>query len=155
MLQETRDASQSRSHRLKAPIRQPVSASLISKSKPFDLLHRSRVKHCHQHPPLQIVSVKYSPIEMLINSVIALSLALCKAAAATIIFRPNSANRQSALIGPSLPSITDPEDPNKVPGHNNVNYGPVPEAEQLFKLEYLEIAPTPIPVYDKTWLSVC
>ncbi|KAH8747102.1 hypothetical protein BGZ57DRAFT_181977 [Hyaloscypha finlandica] len=32
----------------------------------------------------------------------------------------------------------------KVYGHNNATYGPVPEDEQLFSVEFLEIAPTPI-----------
>jgi len=34
-----------------------------------------------------------------------------------------------------------------VPGHNNAFYGPVPKQDQLFVVDYLEIAPTPIPVY--------
>ncbi|KAI0551863.1 hypothetical protein F4679DRAFT_572152 [Xylaria curta] len=33
-----------------------------------------------------------------------------------------------------------------VPGLDNVTYGPVPKEEQLFQLELLEIAPSPIPV---------
>ncbi|PVH76823.1 hypothetical protein DL98DRAFT_496291 [Cadophora sp. DSE1049] len=32
----------------------------------------------------------------------------------------------------------------KVPGHNNATYGPVPKNEQLLSVEFLEIAPTPI-----------
>ncbi|KAH9223406.1 hypothetical protein DL95DRAFT_379365, partial [Leptodontidium sp. 2 PMI_412] len=31
-----------------------------------------------------------------------------------------------------------------VPGHNNATYGPVPKDAQLFDVEFLEIAPTPI-----------
>jgi len=33
-----------------------------------------------------------------------------------------------------------------VPGHNDAFYGPVPKAEQIFDIEFLEIAPSPIPV---------
>jgi hypothetical protein len=86
---------------------------------------------------------------MLTKSAILLSLAFCKAVAASTVFRLHPPNQQTALIGPSLPPVAEPEDPNKVPGHNNVTYGPVPKAEQLFKLEYLEVTPTPIPVYVK------
>lgn len=32
----------------------------------------------------------------------------------------------------------------RVCGHNNATYGPVPKDEQLFSVEFLEIAPTPI-----------
>lgn len=33
---------------------------------------------------------------------------------------------------------------DKVPGHNNATYGPVPKEDQIFDVEFLEIAPTPI-----------
>ncbi|CAJ2502973.1 Uu.00g103670.m01.CDS01 [Anthostomella pinea] len=33
---------------------------------------------------------------------------------------------------------------DEVPGHNNATYGPVPKNDQLFAVEFLEIAPTPI-----------
>jgi hypothetical protein len=33
-----------------------------------------------------------------------------------------------------------------VPGTNNATYGPVPEADQLFEIEFLEIAPSPFRV---------
>jgi hypothetical protein len=42
----------------------------------------------------------------------------------------------------------------KVPGHNNATYGPVPKADQLFQVEFLEIAPSPIPRYDTTPCSL-
>ncbi|KAF2499443.1 hypothetical protein BU16DRAFT_523927 [Lophium mytilinum] len=32
-----------------------------------------------------------------------------------------------------------------VPGHNNAMHGPIPKASRLFKIELLEIAPSPIP----------
>jgi hypothetical protein len=35
-----------------------------------------------------------------------------------------------------------------VPGSNHATYGPVPVEEQIFWIEYLEIAPLPIPTYD-------
>lgn len=34
-----------------------------------------------------------------------------------------------------------------VPGHNDAFYGPVPKKDQIFVVDYLEIAPSPIPVY--------
>jgi hypothetical protein len=34
----------------------------------------------------------------------------------------------------------------RVPGTNNATYGPVPEANQLFEIEFLEIAPSPFQV---------
>lgn len=34
---------------------------------------------------------------------------------------------------------------NKVPGNNDAVYAVVPEEDQLFKVEFLEVAPTPIP----------
>lgn len=42
----------------------------------------------------------------------------------------------------------------KVPGHNNATYGPMPKGDQLLLVEFLEIAPSPIPVYDTTPPSV-
>jgi hypothetical protein len=35
-----------------------------------------------------------------------------------------------------------------VPGSNNATYGPIPVEEQILAIEYLEIAPLPIPTYD-------
>jgi hypothetical protein len=35
----------------------------------------------------------------------------------------------------------------KVGGHNDAIYGPVPKKDQLFNVEFLEIAPTPILAY--------
>ncbi|RYP65608.1 hypothetical protein DL771_008216 [Monosporascus sp. 5C6A] len=42
--------------------------------------------------------------------------------------------------------MAEPEGAFKVPGHNNATYGPVPKVDQLFQVEFLEIAPSPIPV---------
>ncbi|KAM7199198.1 hypothetical protein V8F33_004673 [Rhypophila sp. PSN 637] len=33
-----------------------------------------------------------------------------------------------------------------VPGHNDAFYGPVPKKDQIFMIDFLEIAPSPIPV---------
>lgn len=38
-------------------------------------------------------------------------------------------------------------DAEKVYGHNNATYGPIPRDEQYMELEFLEIAPIPLPVY--------
>lgn len=36
---------------------------------------------------------------------------------------------------------------DKVPGHSDATYGPVPKKDQIFKVEFLDIAPTPIIAY--------
>jgi hypothetical protein len=52
-----------------------------------------------------------------------------------------------------LPFLADdnantlPSKSSRVYGNNNATYGPVPEEEQLFKIEFLEIAPSPFEVY--------
>jgi len=38
---------------------------------------------------------------------------------------------------------------DKVPGSNNATFGPVPESQQIFKIDFLEIAPLPIPTYEQ------
>lgn len=38
------------------------------------------------------------------------------------------------------------EDPQKVPGNNHVTYGPVPREDQLFDVEFFDVAPTPLVV---------
>ncbi|KAI1744723.1 hypothetical protein F4680DRAFT_443995 [Xylaria scruposa] len=48
--------------------------------------------------------------------------------------------------------MSKPGEKINVPGNNNVTYGPVPKEEQLFQVEFLEIAPSPIPL-DKFFLS--
>ncbi|SPN99081.1 uncharacterized protein DNG_02120 [Cephalotrichum gorgonifer] len=42
--------------------------------------------------------------------------------------------------------ITGVEGADRISGNNNATYGPVPRDEQLFRIELLEIAPSPIPV---------
>lgn len=36
---------------------------------------------------------------------------------------------------------------DKVRGHSNAIYGPVPKGDQIFDVEFLEVAPTPIIAY--------
>jgi hypothetical protein len=38
------------------------------------------------------------------------------------------------------------EAPIRVPGTNNATYGPVPKIDQLFQIEFLELAPLPFQV---------
>lgn len=47
-------------------------------------------------------------------------------------------------------AMIEPVDMLKVPGNNNATYGPVPKVDQLFQIEFLDIAPSPIPVYGRT-----
>jgi hypothetical protein len=47
----------------------------------------------------------------------------------------------------SLFSVDVMAEQDKVRGHNDAVYGPVPKADQLLDVEFLEIAPTPIIAY--------
>lgn len=67
-----------------------------------------------------------------------------------------SASISSASLTPSehqLPFLADnnakalPSNSSRVYGNNNATYGPVPREEQLFQIEFLEIAPSPFEVY--------
>ena len=61
---------------------------------------------------------------------------------------PHSVTNQKHI---SATSTTSELDNNlSVPGHNNATYGPVPRSEQLFNIQFLEIAPTPWEVYEIT-----
>lgn len=54
---------------------------------------------------------------------------------------PNQLERQRPVLDPQgIPSS------KRVPGTNNATYGSVPTFNQLFEIEYLEIAPSPIEV---------
>ncbi|KAK4452236.1 hypothetical protein QBC34DRAFT_42238 [Podospora aff. communis PSN243] len=44
----------------------------------------------------------------------------------------------------AMPESESPK--QRVRGHNDVFYGPIPKAEQIFNIDFLEIAPTPVPV---------
>ena len=48
----------------------------------------------------------------------------------------------------SLVSVDIMAKQDKVRGHNDAVYGPVPKEDQLLDIEFLEIAPTPIIAYD-------
>ena len=63
-----------------------------------------------------------------------------------------------ALIGSQLPlprkhannnGLGASEGASRPYGTNNATYGPVPKADQLFDIEFLEIAPSPFLVYVK------
>lgn len=43
-------------------------------------------------------------------------------------------------------SISMADTTKNVPGHNNATFCRVPRGEQLFQVEFLEIAPDPVPV---------
>ncbi|KAK4987767.1 hypothetical protein LTR50_004420 [Elasticomyces elasticus] len=45
-------------------------------------------------------------------------------------------------------SMATSETALRVPGTNNATYGPVPKTEQIFYVEFLEIAPSPVPVNE-------
>ncbi|KAK4621520.1 hypothetical protein CLAFUW4_07235 [Fulvia fulva] len=69
--------------------------------------------------------------------------------ASRVTARPGMARDQT----PIAHFFDDPRT-NAVPGNNNATYGPVPKAEQIFTIEFLEIAPLPMPVdrYTFFWL---
>ncbi|KAF7128414.1 hypothetical protein CNMCM5793_003144 [Aspergillus hiratsukae] len=48
----------------------------------------------------------------------------------------------------SLLSVDVMSKQDKVAGHSDAIYDPVPKQDQLFKVEFLEVAPTPIPSKD-------
>lgn len=64
--------------------------------------------------------------------------------AITLTFSLDSTTHQKPLV--QVESINEQEAALKVPGTNNATYGPTPKASQLFEIEYLEVAPSPIPV---------
>lgn len=50
--------------------------------------------------------------------------------------------QQKPLVGVDTMAQRD-----RVPGHSNALYGPVPKENQLLDIEFLEVAPTPIDAY--------
>lgn len=59
--------------------------------------------------------------------------------------QPSTAVHQTPFILMEAPSASiQPLD--RVPGSNDATFGPVPVAEQIFEMEFLEIAPTPMPM---------
>jgi hypothetical protein len=76
--------------------------------------------------------------------------------ALTVALLACSCTPSHALIGSQLPlprkhansnGLGASEGASRPYGTNNATYGPVPEAEQLFDIEFLEIAPSPFLVY--------
>ncbi|KAH7356817.1 hypothetical protein BKA65DRAFT_215444 [Rhexocercosporidium sp. MPI-PUGE-AT-0058] len=74
----------------------------------------------------------------MMNRLVLHFLLLSVASLATIV----QANPQQKHLS-IMKTMADSE-AEKVPGHNNATYSPVPKEEQLFSVEFLEIAPTPM-----------
>jgi glycerol-3-phosphate cytidylyltransferase-like family protein len=77
-------------------------------------------------------------------------LAVCTAAALAVLGTAETTHQQM-LAGED---IMAQEDRLQVPGHNDAVYDAVPKEDQIFKIEFLEIAPTPIIAYDPLFLEV-
>lgn len=73
------------------------------------------------------------------KSMLLQQLALC---AAALVASPTDFDQQVHLVDSNVMAK-----PVKVPGHSDAIYGPVPEGDKLLKIEFLEIAPTPINSY--------
>ncbi|KAL3447268.1 hypothetical protein BJX65DRAFT_308326 [Aspergillus insuetus] len=73
------------------------------------------------------------------KSILRLILPLCTAALAAALAKTNPA-QQDLLVGED--NIITEQD-NRVPGHNDASYDIVPKEDQLYRIEGLEIAPTP------------
>lgn len=58
---------------------------------------------------------------------------------------PISAAYQQPL--PHVETMSENKATPKVPGNNDAIFGPIPKDSQLFEVEFLEIAPSPIPTY--------
>jgi hypothetical protein len=71
------------------------------------------------------------------KSILPQFLSFCIAALA-ILAKTNSPH-QKLLVGEDVMVKQD-----KVPGHNDAIYDAVPKKDQIFSIEFLEIAPTPI-----------
>jgi hypothetical protein len=67
-------------------------------------------------------------------------LTLC--AAALAVTSHTKLSQQKSLFSVDIMAKQD-----KVRGHNDAIYGPVPKEDQLLDVEFLEIAPTPIIAY--------
>ncbi|KAL3430407.1 hypothetical protein BDV09DRAFT_199680 [Aspergillus tetrazonus] len=66
-------------------------------------------------------------------------LSLCTAA--LTVFGKLIQGQQQVLVGEDIMA----QQGSKVPGNNNAVYAVVLEEDQLFKVEFLEVVPTPIP----------
>jgi hypothetical protein len=82
------------------------------------------------------------------KSLLIQSLSLC--ALGTALLAANSvliSDSQQVRLPLVAAMAEDTAQAVKVPGNNNATYGPVPQAEQLLDIEFLDMAPSPIPVY--------
>ncbi|KAE8366903.1 hypothetical protein BDV27DRAFT_84703 [Aspergillus caelatus] len=72
------------------------------------------------------------------KSILPQILSLCTAAFAALA--KTNPTQQELLVGEDIMAQQD----NRVPGHNDASYDVVPKDDQIFKIEFVEIAPTPI-----------
>ncbi|EAW20657.1 uncharacterized protein NFIA_030900 [Aspergillus fischeri NRRL 181] len=72
------------------------------------------------------------------KSILPQIFSLCTAALAALA--KTNPTQQELLVGVDIMAQQD----NKVRGHNNAIYDTVPKDDQIFRIQFLEIAPTPI-----------
>ncbi|KAE8130663.1 hypothetical protein BDV38DRAFT_291788 [Aspergillus pseudotamarii] len=72
------------------------------------------------------------------KSILRQTLSLCTATLAALA--KTNPTQQELLVSEDIMAQQD----NMVPGHNDAIYDTVPKDNQIFKIEFLEIAPTPI-----------
>ncbi|PYH64408.1 uncharacterized protein BO88DRAFT_458232 [Aspergillus vadensis CBS 113365] len=72
------------------------------------------------------------------NSILLQILSLCTATLAVLV--NTNPTQQELLVSEDIMA----QEENMVPGHNNAIYDTVPKDDQIFKIKFLEIAPTPI-----------
>ncbi|PYH30439.1 uncharacterized protein BO87DRAFT_400472 [Aspergillus neoniger CBS 115656] len=81
------------------------------------------------------------------KSIIRQILSFCTATLAALA--KTNPTQQELLVSEDIMAQQD----NMVPGHNNAIYDTVPKDDQIFKIEFLEIAPTPI-IADRKELAL-
>jgi hypothetical protein len=80
------------------------------------------------------------------KSLLIQTLSVCALGTALATSPAHTSDSQQVRLAP-VAVMVDTEQTIKVSGNNNATYGPVPKAEQLLDIEFLDIAPSPIPVY--------
>jgi hypothetical protein len=70
-----------------------------------------------------------------------LAIALCSASIGSIASTTEDEQQLPLMVATDGAKMSGPL--IRVPGTNNATYGPVPEAQQLMQIEFLEIAPSP------------
>jgi hypothetical protein len=90
--------------------------------------------------------------QLSIKSLLIHALSLCALGTALSATNPVLVADSHQLRLPFVVIMVDTERTVKVPGNNNATYGPVPKADQLLDIEFLDIAPSPIPVYAHSLL---